>query len=111
MATRILFYGATGMLSICQNWTRFNTLWFIGFIGGSILARLLKHPKRESFEITAVIRSASKADKFKSFGIDTVIGSLDDYDFLGRISSEAEIIIQTVRQTLHCLAFQFFLTV
>jgi uncharacterized protein YbjT (DUF2867 family) len=32
----------------------------LGYIGGSVLQRLLEHPKRDSFEITALVRSATK---------------------------------------------------
>lgn len=80
MATRILIFGATG------------------YIGGSVLARLLEHPKRDSFEITAVIRSATKAKDFEPFGIKTIIGSLDDDDVLERAASGADVVIQAVRQ-------------
>lgn len=80
MTTRILIFGATG------------------YIGGSILARLLEHPKNHSFEITAVLRSEAKAKDFESFGIKTVIGSLDNDELLERVSAEADIVIQSVSQ-------------
>jgi nucleoside-diphosphate-sugar epimerase len=74
---RILFIGATG------------------YIGGSILSRLLQHPKRETFDITVLIRSAAKAKDFESFGLKTVIGSLDDLDSLERLASESDVVFQS----------------
>ena len=34
-----------------------------GYLGGSVLSRLLAHPSRDTFEITAIVRSAEKAKK------------------------------------------------
>ncbi|EKM78697.1 hypothetical protein AGABI1DRAFT_41510, partial [Agaricus bisporus var. burnettii JB137-S8] len=40
-----------------------------GYIGGSILERLLVHPDAHSFEITTLVRSQNKADKLKKLGV------------------------------------------
>lgn len=71
---------------------------FAGYIGGSTLLRLLKHPKHDSFEITVLIRAASKAQGFESYGLKTVIGSLADHDILERESSQADIVYQSVSE-------------
>ncbi|KAF8904777.1 hypothetical protein CPB84DRAFT_1895995 [Gymnopilus junonius] len=51
-----------------------------GYIGGSVLSRLLKHPDADSFEITALVRSAEKAEKLKTLGVKTLPGSYTDED-------------------------------
>jgi len=66
-----------------------------GYIGGSTLARLLKHPNRESFEITLLLRSPAKAKSFEAFGLKTVIGSFSDVDMLERVSSESDVVFQS----------------
>ncbi|KAI0351703.1 NAD-P-binding protein [Trametes cingulata] len=66
-----------------------------GYIGGSILQRLLNHPKREQFEITALVRNAQKAKQLESsFGVKTVLGSLQDLDKLSSLAENAHIVIQ-----------------
>ncbi|KAI0366135.1 NAD-P-binding protein [Pilatotrama ljubarskyi] len=66
-----------------------------GYIGASILQRLLDHPNREKFEITALVRNAEKAKKLKeSFGLKTVLGSLQDLDKVSSLAENAHIVIQ-----------------
>ncbi|KAF7974800.1 hypothetical protein HWV62_11299 [Athelia sp. TMB] len=49
-----------------------------GYIGGSVLDRLLMHPNTASFVITALVRSPEKAQKLESLGLKTAVGSLAD---------------------------------
>jgi uncharacterized protein YbjT (DUF2867 family) len=78
MPTSIFFTGATG------------------YIGGAILDRLLTHPDRSSFAISAIIRSAEKAKRFESeFGIHPLVGSLDDSSLVTEAASKADIVIHT----------------
>lgn len=63
-----------------------------GYIGGSVLARLLDHPNASSFQITALVRSPEKAAKLESVGIKTVIGSLSDLDKLKQAASEVDVL-------------------
>lgn len=72
----------------------------LGYIGGSILARLLEHPKRDTFDITILIRSAAKAKDFESFGLKVLVGSFDDLDVLERLSSESDVVFQSVKALL-----------
>ncbi|EIW52407.1 NAD-P-binding protein [Trametes versicolor FP-101664 SS1] len=66
-----------------------------GYIGGSILQRLLAHPNKQNFEITALVRSADKAKRLESeFGVKTVIGSLQDLDKLEALAENAHVVIQ-----------------
>jgi len=66
-----------------------------GYIGGSTLSHLLKHPKREIFEITIFLRSPVKAKGFEAFGVKAVIGSFSDLDVLERVSSESDVVFQS----------------
>jgi hypothetical protein len=67
-----------------------------GYIGGSILDRLLSHPKRSSFEITSFSRNAAKAQKLESqFGVKSVLGSLDDFQQLEEAAATADVVIHT----------------
>ncbi|CAA7267190.1 unnamed protein product [Cyclocybe aegerita] len=69
-----------------------------GYIGGSILSRLLQHKDAASFHITALVRSSNKAEKFKTLGVDTVIGSYADEDLpiLTQAASKADVVFTAV---------------
>jgi uncharacterized protein YbjT (DUF2867 family) len=65
-----------------------------GFIGGSVLDRLLAHPDRASFEIVSFSRDAEKAQKLEAqFGVKTVLGSLDDVQKIEDAAVEADLVI------------------
>ena len=66
-----------------------------GYIGGSVLARLLVNAK-PLFDITVLVRDVSKAEKLKSFGVKTVLGSLDDTDKIRDVASHADIVLECV---------------
>lgn len=74
LKTPILFLGATG------------------YIGGSVLARLLARPDADSLEITALVRSEAKARKLEAFGIKTVLGSIQDTDVLENLASQSHVV-------------------
>jgi nucleoside-diphosphate-sugar epimerase len=65
----------------------------VGYIGSSALSAFLDHPKRDTFEITALIRSAEKADKLKQFGITTIIGSHLDESLFVKLASETDVLV------------------
>lgn len=68
-----------------------------GYIGGSVLQRILNHPRASSFDITVLVRDAKKAQLLESkFGLKAVIGSLEDADKLTEQSANAHIVIHTV---------------
>ncbi|CAL1702850.1 unnamed protein product [Somion occarium] len=67
-----------------------------GYIGGSVLSRLLAHPDVERFEITALVRSAEKAERLRELGVKTVIGSTDDAEKLETLASQAHIVFSMV---------------
>jgi len=67
-----------------------------GYIGGSVLERLLDHPDARNFEITALIRSAEKAEQFKKFGVNAVVGSFNDVQLLEDLTAAADVVFDTV---------------
>jgi uncharacterized protein YbjT (DUF2867 family) len=78
-------------------------LLLTGYIGGSVVARLLEHHDSNTFEITALVRSAEKATKIKTLGIGTTVGSYSDLDKLEKLTSEADVIFSIVREPKgHC---------
>ena len=65
-------------------------------MGGTVLAHLIKHPKRSDYEITIHLRSAEKAKGFEKLGFKTAIGSLDDVADVEKLAAESDIVFQTV---------------
>ncbi|KAI0783874.1 hypothetical protein BC629DRAFT_530767 [Irpex lacteus] len=63
-----------------------------GYLGGSVLSRLLAHPKKDIFDITVLVRSAEKARKLESFGVKTVTGSLKDTSLLEKLAESAHVL-------------------
>jgi nucleoside-diphosphate-sugar epimerase len=66
-----------------------------GYIGGSVVARLLEHPNASAFQITALVRSSDKAAKLESVGVRAVVGSLGELDKLEKLTSGADVVIST----------------
>jgi len=64
-----------------------------GYIGGTILQRLLSHQKADSFDITALIRDTRKVELLKALNVKAVIGSHSDIDKLEDLAAEAAIVI------------------
>ncbi|KAI0694390.1 NAD-P-binding protein [Cerioporus squamosus] len=59
-----------------------------GYLGGTVLARLLNHPDRKNFDITVLVRNEAKAKILsEKFGLKTVIGTHQDLD---KVESQAE---------------------
>jgi nucleoside-diphosphate-sugar epimerase len=63
-----------------------------GYIGGSVLHRLLKHPDASKFRITSVVRAKDKAAKLENFGIKTVVGSHSDKRLMRKLAADADVI-------------------
>ncbi|KZV58958.1 NAD(P)-binding protein, partial [Peniophora sp. CONT] len=73
-----------------------KTVFFLGatgYIGGSILQHLLDAPG--DWDITALVRNEEKAKKLNTFGVKTIIGSLDDSDKIQQAAADADITIHT----------------
>ncbi|KAG8217077.1 hypothetical protein J3R82DRAFT_5099 [Butyriboletus roseoflavus] len=63
-----------------------------GYIAGSVLDRLLRHPTFATSEITVLIRKADKVPAFESLGVKTVLGSYDDHALLEKQASLSDVI-------------------
>lgn len=63
-----------------------------GYIGGQVLSTIL-NDSTLSLNITAVCRSEDKADKLKTFGVDTVVASLDHVELIEQLASQHDIVI------------------
>lgn len=68
----------------------------VGYIGGSIVDRLLVHPKAISFKITALVRSHEKASKLNTVGIKTHVGSNSDVELLTELASKSDVVFAVV---------------
>ncbi|KAH8100946.1 NAD(P)-binding protein [Cristinia sonorae] len=66
-----------------------------GYIGGSALNRLLSHPKFNTWEVTALVRSPEKAKLLESFGIKPVIGNLNDAELLESLAEKSHVVFST----------------
>ena len=95
--THIFLTGATGECQVVAR-RRIETTDNIirGYIGGTVLARLLCHPRSDTFHTTVLVRSESKASQFRSMGIRAVVGSYNDLDLLSQLAEEADIVIACV---------------
>ncbi|KAI0090262.1 NAD-P-binding protein [Irpex rosettiformis] len=63
-----------------------------GYLGSTVLSRLLAHPKKDTFEVTVLIRSEDKARKLETFGVKPVIGSIKDTALVEKLAEQAHVI-------------------
>ena len=75
-------------------------LFFTGYIGGSVLARLLAHPDAKNYDITVLVRSKDKAKKFENFGVRAIVGSFTESKLVEELSEQAHAIFSIVSSTL-----------
>src|ERR1700752_389559 len=59
------------------------------YIGGSVAAHLVA----AGHQVTGLVRSAERADGVRSFGIEPVLGSLDDAEILARAAQAADVVV------------------
>ncbi|TFK27194.1 NAD-P-binding protein [Coprinopsis marcescibilis] len=64
-----------------------------GYLGGSILTRLLSHPLSETFRLTVLVRAPEKATQFRKMGIHAVEGSNTDLELVRKLASNADIVV------------------
>jgi nucleoside-diphosphate-sugar epimerase len=60
-----------------------------GYIGGSVAAQLAA----AGHQVTGLVRSGDKADAVRAFGIEPVMGTLDDAAVLARAAQAADVVI------------------
>ncbi|GLB40173.1 putative NAD-P-binding protein [Lyophyllum shimeji] len=64
-----------------------------GYIGGSVLTRLLSHPLSDTFGITVLLREAEKVKEFRTLGVKPVIGSHSDLPLLQHLAADADVVL------------------
>ena len=60
-----------------------------GYIGGSVAA----HLAAAGHQVAGLVRSPEKADAVRSFGIEPVMGTLDDGEILSRAAQAADVVV------------------
>jgi nucleoside-diphosphate-sugar epimerase len=60
-----------------------------GYIGGSVAA----HLSAAGHQVTGLVRSTEKADSVRAFGIEPVVGTLDDAQVLARAAQAADVVV------------------
>ncbi|KAK0494591.1 NAD(P)-binding protein [Armillaria luteobubalina] len=73
-----------------------------GYLGGSFLSRLLTVV--DPATITTLVRSEDKAEKLRTLGVKTVVGSYKDVDVLAEAASKADIVLTFVDADDHVAA-------
>ncbi|KAH9929458.1 uncharacterized protein B0H18DRAFT_1117487 [Fomitopsis serialis] len=63
-----------------------------GYIGGTLLDRLLKHPKASTFDIVTPARDPEKAEVLRKLGAKPEIAALSDFDKIEALASRADVI-------------------
>ncbi|TFK90669.1 NAD-P-binding protein [Polyporus arcularius HHB13444] len=64
-----------------------------GYIGGSVLSRLLEHPSADTFDITVLVRDGKKAQILESqFGVKAVVGTHQEHDKIEGLVENAHIV-------------------
>ncbi|THU92346.1 NAD(P)-binding protein [Dendrothele bispora CBS 962.96] len=64
-----------------------------GYIGGSVLSRLLQRADFASFDIRVVVRSPEKAKKLEDFGFKSIIGSITDEALMVEAVSDVDVVL------------------
>ncbi|KAK0494576.1 NAD(P)-binding protein [Armillaria luteobubalina] len=73
-----------------------------GYIGGSFLSKLITMV--DPATITTLVRSEDKAEKLRTLGVKTVVGSYKDFDLLAEAASKADIVLTFVSADDHVAA-------
>ena len=60
-----------------------------GYIGGSVAAYLMA----AGHQVTGLVRSPEKADAVRAFGIEPVMGTLDDAEILARAAQASDVVV------------------
>jgi len=85
---------------LCTSLTTLNLNYSSGYIGGTVLGRFLAHPDVAQFNLTALVRSEEKAKKLETFGVNAVVGSLQDLELLESLASKADYVVSMVSSQL-----------
>jgi nucleoside-diphosphate-sugar epimerase len=98
------------MLFKCNGSVCILFLGATGYIGGSVLGRLLQHPARTLWEIVSYLRNEEKAKILKEwFRVKSIIGSLDESQKIEDAAASADIVIHTAESADHIASAQAIL--
>lgn len=64
-----------------------------GYIGGTVLEKLLHSSHKGKWDITVLTRSEDTVSKFKELGVTPLLGSLDDTEILIKAASESDVVL------------------
>ena len=68
-----------------------------GYVGGTVLSRLLSHPDRCSFDITVLVRNKDKAKTLSDkFGLKAVIGTHQELERIASLAERAQYVFNLV---------------
>lgn len=76
---QILLLGPAGEYAQASISCTLSHIFTVGFLGGTVLEALFKHPKASQFDITTFARAAT-AEKVQAAGIKALSGSLTDLE-------------------------------
>lgn len=70
-----------------------------GYIGGSVVSRLIEHPTYKQSEIAVLVRPSkqNKNSVLESLGLKPVIGTNDDLEILTEQASQSDVVFSCVR--------------
>ncbi|KAJ6494346.1 hypothetical protein C8R45DRAFT_1061999 [Mycena sanguinolenta] len=63
-----------------------------GYIGGTVLGKLLRHSRATNLNVTVFVRDAAKAKKFETFGVTPVIGDNSNLALLQALAQNADVV-------------------
>lgn len=102
--TTVFLTGATGTIRRSTNVNLPTDSFAPGYLGGTVLARLLNHPDRKNFDITVLVRNEDKAKILAAkFGLHTVIGSHQDVDKVASAAEAAHVVFNIVSFSDVCM--------
>lgn len=73
-----------------------NSLYAPGYIGGSVLSRLLSHPLSDTFRVTVLVRKQDQVSQFRSMGVRAVLGTNADLSLLQELAADADLVVACV---------------
>lgn len=66
-----------------------------GYIGGTVLSRLIEHKASKNFDITILLRSTRSPAAYEALGLKTVSGTDSDFALLRAQAAAADVVITT----------------
>jgi len=64
-----------------------------GYIGGTVLTKLLEPAHKGKYDITVLTRSEATVPKFKELGVNVLLGDLDSADLLTKAAIDSDVVL------------------